>query len=367
MVATTFKITVNRIELIGAIRFSSDVIPAKTTKEVLYGLCFDFAPGQLRISASDCMKFASCDLDQIEIEGEGRIIIPADKLQRIVESSPGETVTIEAGENGTVTLSDGDAEFQLSLYPSEDWIPEVNYEPDQHVVLDAADFSRLVRQTVYATSPKAAQWALGSIWIDADGNEVSSVGIHANCAARSVAPTESGEVSELGIPADVAKLVAGHASGSVMISSGSGKVRLDTDGKSIVTVALEGGVPPYKSAFANMQSQKRNKVEFDRKQLIRDLGRAAIMSSMERPGIELTLDESVAHLRAEGFGRGKSSLKLPFNGTGNGEKVKFASKYMELSLAATDDATVGLEVGLETHPVIVSAENFISIVMPISN
>ncbi|MGH3148837.1 MAG: DNA polymerase III subunit beta, partial [Rubrobacter sp.] len=101
-------------------------VSARSTIQLLGGILLEAQGESLRLSATD-MEISIQTSAAAEVEGEGRVVIPARIFNDIVRSLPGGQFTLEHdGSEGTVRLAAGENEYRIRTYVADDYpqLPE---------------------------------------------------------------------------------------------------------------------------------------------------------------------------------------------------------------------------------------------------
>ena len=94
--ATAMKIVCDRTALADAVSLVSGVVAARSPSPVLQCLRLTAGDGQLRLSATDLEIGVAQTIDEVDVQQEGEVLVPADKLSQIVKASDDPTLTLEA-------------------------------------------------------------------------------------------------------------------------------------------------------------------------------------------------------------------------------------------------------------------------------
>src|ERR671917_623650 len=96
-------------------------VSARSTIQLLGGILLEAAEGALRLSATD-MEISIQTASPAEVEGEGRVVIPARIFNDIVRSLPGGSFDLQHdASEGTVRLVAGENEYRIRAYAADDY------------------------------------------------------------------------------------------------------------------------------------------------------------------------------------------------------------------------------------------------------
>src|SRR5215211_7159479 len=96
-------------------------VSARSTIQLLGGILLEGREEALGLSATD-MEISIQTSSPAEVEGEGRVVIPARIFNDIVRSLPGGSFSLEHDDSeGTVRLVAGDNEYRIRAYAADDY------------------------------------------------------------------------------------------------------------------------------------------------------------------------------------------------------------------------------------------------------
>src|ERR671916_2681945 len=105
-------------------------VSARSTIQLLGGILLEGRGGALGISATD-MEISIQTSSQAEVDGEGRVVIPARIFNDIVRSLPGGSFSLEHDSSeGTVRLVAGENEYRIRAYAADDY-PQLPVFPEE--------------------------------------------------------------------------------------------------------------------------------------------------------------------------------------------------------------------------------------------
>src|SRR5215218_5631984 len=105
-------------------------VSARSTIQLLGGILVEARGEALKLSATD-MEISIQTSSPAEVEGEGRVVIPARIFNDIVRSLPGGSFSLEHdASEGTVRLVAGENEYSIRAYAADDY-PRLPVFPDE--------------------------------------------------------------------------------------------------------------------------------------------------------------------------------------------------------------------------------------------
>src|SRR4028118_1128433 len=105
-------------------------VSARSTIQLLGGILLEAQGEDLKLSATN-MEISIQTSSPAEIQGEGRVIIPARIFNDIVRSLPGGKFTLEHDDSeGMVTLAAGENEYRIRTFAADDY-PQLPKFPEE--------------------------------------------------------------------------------------------------------------------------------------------------------------------------------------------------------------------------------------------
>src|ERR687886_2590346 len=105
-------------------------VSARSTIQLLGGILLEADGEVVRLSATD-MEISIQTSSSAEVEGEGRVVIPARIFNDIVRSLPGGSFELEhEASEGTVRLVAGENEYRIRAYAADDY-PQLPVFPEE--------------------------------------------------------------------------------------------------------------------------------------------------------------------------------------------------------------------------------------------
>src|ERR687886_479211 len=105
-------------------------VSARSTIQLLGGILLEAEGEALKLSATD-MEISVQTSSPAEVEGDGRVVIPARIFNDIVRSLPGGSFSLEYDDSeGTVRLVAGENEYRIRAYAADDY-PQLPVFPEE--------------------------------------------------------------------------------------------------------------------------------------------------------------------------------------------------------------------------------------------
>ena len=312
-----------RTDLLAALQAVGKAISSRTPKPILRNVRI----GDGLITGTDL----EVRVDRaIEADCEP-FLVPYDRLDRIVREARGDEVTLKPKDT-TVVVKCGGGSWTL---PTEDVREFPAWEPDglKFVCrMPAEQFHRAVKATVYATDNESSRYALGAVCLDVDreSGEVNFIGTDGR--RLSVAKVDLGETQdpdsrEVLIPSHAIGFVGDMAGGvgGIEIEATGSEVRFQFEGTTVTARLTDGRFPRWRDVMGDPEGEPN---VLDIAELKAATRAAAIVTSEQSKGIDLSWHGETLVLSGKSSEYGESCVKCPLVAAGNAASVKLDPRYI---------------------------------------
>jgi len=312
-----------RTDLLAALQAVGKAVSSRTPKPILRNVRI----GDRLITGTDLE--VRVDL-AIEADCEP-FLVPWDRLLNIVREARGDEVTLKPKDT-SVVVKCGGGSWTL---PTEDVREFPAWEPEglKFVCrMPAEQFHRAVKATVYATDNESSRYALGAVCIDVDreSGEVNLIGT--NGRRLSVAKVDLGETQdpdsrEVLIPSHAIGFVGDMAGGvgGIEIEATGAEVRFQFEGTTVTARLTDGRFPRWRDVMGEPEGTPN---VLDIAELKAATRAAAIVTSEQSKGIDLSWHGETLVLSGKSSEYGESSVKCPLVAAGNAATVKLDPRYI---------------------------------------
>lgn len=221
------NVTINRAEMLSAIKRASAIAPADSPLDVLRGVLLeaDAAAGKLTVTSTN-LEAALEEKLPCTVQEDGALVFGAKMLAEMLSRLPQDTVQLCRAENqGRMTLRSGDACYEVDV-----WERGAFPKPDLPFPEDTVKLSgipAMAQHTVFATAQDNSKPLLKCVNLMFTSTGLCAAGSNGNCIVTARGDNQStGDVSLLIPAASLGKL-------SNMCQD-KDEFRVGTTGKSIV-------------------------------------------------------------------------------------------------------------------------------------
>lgn len=344
------KIRSPREPLLAALQAAAAVVPARSPKPVLTNVKFEAAREGAVISATDLDVGIRVEIEGVETQAPGAVLLPCGRLMAIVrETTPG--AVFEIFSDGTAAIVKAPrSEFRL---PAEDPLefPSVATFPDgQSVSLATPLVRELVRRTVFATDNESSRYALGGVLVEFTPQGVIAVGTDGRRLAKMEGPVEGGPeaagAAQPIVPARAMQLIErclGGADTQVQLAFRQNEVVVRTGGTTISARLVDGRFPRWRDVFPERPDAVR--VPLVAGPLLAAVRQAAIVTSEQSKGVDFSFEPGQLVLSGRSAETGESRVELPIDHAGSTLRIKLDPRFVADFLRVLDGgATVTVEI-----------------------
>ena len=352
-------------------RFSAaaGVAPTRSPKAILQQckLTID-ADGDGTLTATDLEVGITLDVPGCKASEPGSVILPTKRFGDILTRSADDELSLSVDGN-TIVVRGLRSEFKL---PADDpaLFPEVpGFDAADYLTIESAALRRLIRQTIFATDVENTRYALGGVLVEVQGDTVAFVGTDGRRLARATDAATSVGTVKLGVPivpTRALKLIDRmlDASGPVHLAITDKAITVRTADAAIFARLVEGRYPRYQDVFPTSPTSTARAAAGA---LLSALNQAAIVTSEESRGIDLTFGDGLLTLAGMAADVGASRVMLDIAHDGPPVAVSVDPRYLADALKALpDEAEVAIELIDAKNAIVLKADDFTYVVMPLT-
>ena len=367
------KLRAERSEFAEAISWATRTVGARAALPVLSGVLLEAAGGRLVCRATDLELAAEVSVP-VQVEREGRVLLPGKLLAQLVAKLPDAPVDLE-GASDRVTLRCGRATFTMRGMQVDDFpsLPEPAEGAPRGVVKSEA-FVRLVSQVVRAASGDDARPVLTGVKLEATETTLTAAATDSYRLAVRTLAWEQGLQGEALVPARAlseAAKAAGEVGGEVTLVLEGGQVSFLFGDRRLTSRLLEGSFPNYRQLLPDAHETR---VTVERQSLVDALQRVAVVAlGQANTPVTLTFGDGGIELSAGNQEVGDATEALPAEVAGEGLSIAFNPMFLLTGLEATATEQVDIDLRDGLKPAVVrphasdgtTADDFTYLLMPV--
>ncbi|HTV47383.1 MAG TPA: DNA polymerase III subunit beta [Phycisphaerae bacterium] len=376
------KAIVHRQALVDVLGLACGVVPARSPKPVLtcVRLSTTSTPRGKVLScvSTDLEATLETTLAQVDIKQDGSALLPANKLNEIVNSSPDETLALEVnGEKAT--LKGADSTFTLLGYNVNEFPPISGFEGEPDFSISAGQLKSMLDRTRFAAAREMSRYAINGVLFERKAKKLSLVATDGHRLAQARDEVQSAGSKDHSAVAPIRAIglldrLLTDPEQTVQLQFRENKlfVRVLATGSNekdgvcaMFSAALvEGSFPPYQDVIPKDCDRK---AVINRDKLLSGVRRAALLTNEESRSVRLSFSPKQLIISARAPEMGDAKLEVPVEFSGEAIEIGFNPNYLAeaLKVAPTEDITFELKSPGKPG-MIRSGSNFLYVIMPVN-
>ncbi len=271
-------------------------VSARSPIELLRGILLEAEGEALRLSATDT-DISIQTSSPAEVEGEGRVVIPARIFNDIVRSLPGGQFTLEHdGSEGRVRLAAGENEYRIRTYAADDYPQLPVFAEEGTFRMPGDSLVETVEKVSRSYSRDELRQVLTGILISFEGTRVRMVttdSYRLSIKETELATTPFEGSREAIIPAramqEVSRIFSGSDEESVEVSLSENQALFRIGDVVFGTRLIDGNFPEYRRL---LPSGFEREIAVSREELIDTLRRVNLFAARQTPPVPVSLSFS---------------------------------------------------------------------------
>ena len=271
-------------------------VSARSTIQLLGGILLEAEGEALKLSATD-MEISIQTSSPAEVEGEGRVVIPARIFNDIVRSLPGGQFTLEHdGSEGTVRLAAGENEYRIRTYVADDYPQLPAFAEEGKFRMPGESLVETVEKVSRSYSRDETRPVLTGILISFEDSRVRMVttdSYRLSIKETELATTPFEGSREAIIPAramqEVSRIFSGSDEDDVEVSLSENQALFRMGDVVFGTRLIDGNFPEYRRL---LPSGFEREIAVSRERLIETLRRVNLFAARQTPPVPVSLSFS---------------------------------------------------------------------------
>ena len=310
------KITCDREKLLEALQTVAAVAPARSPKPILQNVKIEVDQSGAALSATDLEVSIRTQVEGVDAESPGAILLPVARFLSILRESSDATVRLDSEGSKTVIRGERST-FNLPSEDPAEFPPAPSFDDSAHYQVPARLLKEMVRRTIFATDNESSRYALGGVKFEnGEAGHLIAVGTDGRRLAKMQGPIEvNGEAAPFGdatiVPSRSLQLidrVLGDDD-SVRLAVHQNELLVASPNTVLSTRLLEGRYPKWRDVFP--QRSDSAQIEMTVGPFFAAVRQAAIVTNDEHRGVDFTFGEGALVLAGNAAEVGESRVELP--------------------------------------------------------
>lgn len=352
-----------------AVNTASRTVATKSSIPALEGLLLE-GTDVLTLSGYNMQTGIRTRLEADIREG-GRIVLNSRLFGDIIRKMPDDVIVFSADEKFMVTLTCGDARFEILGLSADDYpeMPEV--ESDYSMTVQQGILKAMINQTSFAVSTNENRPIhTGSLFeVGIDGVTVVSVdGFRLALRREKIEQLEGGAFRFVcpGSALNEVEKICEDSEETITVMLGKRHLLFETGSTQLICRKLEGKFLDYKNAIPRNNPIR---LTVDSKTMLSSLDRVSVVISEKLKSPVRCLMGSGCITMSAKTGNGEATDVCPVDGDGQGLEIGFNNRYLmdALRFAPADQVVMELNTGIS--PCVMTpvdgGDNFLYMVLPV--
>lgn len=309
--------TVSRNDFYKIIQKVINVIPSKSTMDILYNVLIIAEEGQLKVIATDLeitqIAWTSCD-----VSANGAIAVPGKLLLDIIREMPEIEMLFTADENLKITIKTPQGEYKISGQSKNEFPSVPLVESEQSIHMKNSTLKRMIEKTIFACSTDNLRPALTGVYCQILENEYRMVATDGHRLAKIINKDfdNPGFTREIIIPTKALNFVSRNLpeKGEQKIILSENHVLFELESTNIYSRLITDPYPDYERVIP---AENTKEMLIKRDDFISSVKRVALLANPMTYQVLLHITENELTIHAQDIdfgGEAKESMSCKFNG-----------------------------------------------------
>ena len=370
------EIILNKEDFSNGIKIVEKISAQKTNQEILSNIL-------IKTISSDRILFCATDLKlainyktSAQVVSEGSVTLDAKRISDIASKISSTEVNIKTNEDdNSVRIKSGRADFDLiSLNPEEfpKVLEDIKDEEFKTVVVNKNEFSKAIKQVIFAVSQQETQAVLTGVCFNIEKNTLELAATDGNRLTRIRKEIQSAIDEPLNfiVPAktlqEIQRISALVEDENVTLKISKNKILFNFENMAFQSRLIEGIYPKYQQLIPTANDKK---IVADRVELINSIERVSVVINDRTLAEKFNLKQGQLEIMANTPEAGKSKDYIDVEYDFDDMLIAFNYKYVLDALKSMDSKNVVIEVSDVLAASIFKPqddkEDYICLIMPI--
>ena len=365
------KVKFNKAAMQEALALVTSIVPSRTPKPILQCLRMIAKGESLSLSATDMEVGINYCVHQVEIDSEGEVVVPADKIASIVRESVDEVLELEASE-AAIHIRGADSHFTIYGHDPTQYPAVPGFGQDADFEINLARLQEGIELSVFSAAKESTRYALNGILWEVEGKKLTLVATDGRRLAKSVVGLEKAVKDKMPegrviVPSKTMSLldkIGGDESATVGVRFVDNQIVLICRDAVISSNLVEGNFPKYEDIIPKDYDKK---VVLNTDAAMSAVRRAALLANEDSKGIKFSLAKGRLVVTSRAPETGDAQIDMAVDYDGGEIEIGFNPQFLIDVMRVLKVDSFELHLGEPDRPgMIKSGGNFLYIVMPVN-
>ncbi|MCA9230621.1 MAG: DNA polymerase III subunit beta [Planctomycetales bacterium] len=367
------KVSCDREQLLQAFQTVASVAPSRSPKPILQNVKLEVTQEGAVLSATDLEIGIRHQVSGVDVHVPGVVILSVSRFGSILRESTDETLHLESDGQG-ITVRGERSQFRLSAENPADFPRVTGFEAKSFCEVPARLLRELIRRTAFATDNESSRYALGGVKLEFEEGQITAIGTDGRRLAKMTGPvgTTGAAVDPsqtIIVPTRAMQLIEraiAPTDAEVQVTVVGNELLVHTARATISARLLDGRFPDWKKVFPEQGTGV--KLELAVGTTHSAVRQAAIVTSEESRGVDLTFGDGMLILSGRAAEVGQSRVEVPISYDGAELTVTLDPRFVIEFLKVLDaEKTFTMEVkDSESAAVCSTDDGYGYVIMPLA-
>lgn len=369
------QITLNKEDFSSGIKIVEKITAQKAIQPILSSILIE-------TESSDRIKFSATDLNfsisykiPAENVGEGAIAISAKKMSELVSKLTSAQISLKTiDETDNVKIKSGKAEFDVICLNSSEFPKLTNQNSDESfktVILNKNEFSKCIRQVIFAVSTQETQAVLTGVCFNIQENILEMASTDGNRLTRIKKELNEKYDEDISfiVPSktliEIQRIASLVEDENITLNIYKNKIIFQFENLVFQSRLIDGVYPKYQQLIPKNNDKK---IIVDRAELINAIDRVSIFVNDRTGVIKFNFSANQLEILAETPDAGKSKDYIDIEYENDDMLTAFNYKYVLDALKSMESKNVVIEISDVLAASIFKPQdedNYICLIMPV--
>ena len=366
------KFTVSSSELLKKLSISNGVIGSNTVLPILEDFLFTINNNVLKIVSSNLETTIITDLE-VSAEGDGQVAVPAKILIDTLKALPDQPISFDIDDDtNAIQITSEYGKYKLAGDNSEDYPDMPSEEGVKSVTIPAAMYSRVLNNTLFATSNDELRMAMQGLFTEVEESKITFAATDAHKLVKYVCEGISGGSGESFIvPKKGLNILktALSTKDDLKVSFNNKNVFYDIDGTKVIIRLIDAKYPDYNGVIP---TNNPNQLTVNRLDFLSSLKRMVIFANKTTNQVVLNLTEGSLTISSQDLDfSNEATEQLSCSYEGEPMNIGFNAKFLVEMLGVLDGEDVIFELSAPNRAGVLlpgekkENEDILMLVMPV--
>ena len=367
------QFVIKRDILLKSLNLVQGIIEKKNTLPILSNVLLEAKEGKLSIIATDLDLVFYDEINEIEINKEGKTTTSATILYDILRKISGNSeINFDLKSENKLSLNSDNSDFNLLCLPTDNFPNFADNFEENEIAFNRSNFLSLLNKTKISISNDDTRHYLNGIYLHLTESQnrtyLTGVATDSHRLSSSSIEIENNlKINSLILPKKTVFQLCNlleDTSDKVLIQTSESKIQFKIGKVKLISKVIDGKFPDYRKVVPEGNDKKLTVLS---KEFVEAIERVTTVSLDRKEGVKLILNKDNIKLSVNSTNSGEGNEVIKANFTSDEMIVSFNSKYLIDIASVVADKNIKMNLRDPISPVIIedmSDKNSFYVIMP---